>query len=154
MKTLLIRWQRLINKAGKTCKRCDSTGKAARKAFEKLRGSLAPLGVRVKLETAALGLRAFAKDPLQSNRVWIGGRPLEEWLGAGVGKSRCCAACAGAECRTVSVEGNIHEVIPEGLIIRAGLLAAAELLRGGRRKKTRKKRTGPARPAARKRGPG
>lgn len=129
MKTLSIRWQRLVNEAGQTCKRCDSTGNATQKAFEKLQKSLAELDIRVQMETTTLEFSTFMKDPLQSNRLWIGGRPLEEWVYAKVGQSQCCDVCKGAECRTVSVEGNTYGVIPEDLIIRAGLLAAAELFK-------------------------
>jgi len=68
----------------------------------------------------------FTKDPLQSNRIWIGEKSLEEWLGASVGKSPCCDVCGDAQCLTISL-GDTFEAIPEELIIRAALLAAAEL---------------------------
>jgi hypothetical protein len=132
MKTLSMQWQRLVNEAGQTCERCDSTGNATQKAFEKLQRSLAELGIHVQLETNILDFSTFTKDPLQSNRIWIGGRPLEEWVDAKVGRSQCCDVCGSSECRTVSVEGTTYETIPEELIIRAGLLAAAELFEKGK----------------------
>ena len=89
MKKLSIRWQKLVNEAGQTCERCGSTGNAAQTAFKKLQRSFAELGIDVQLETNAIDLATFRKDPLQSNRIWIGGRPLEEWFNAKVGQSQC-----------------------------------------------------------------
>lgn len=132
IKTLSIRWQRLVNETGQTCDRCDSTGDATRKGFDKLQRSLAELGIQVNLEIDTLDFSKFIKDPLQSNRIWIGERPLEDWVDATVGQSQCCDVCRGSECRTVSVDGNTYETIPEELIIRAGLLAAAELFKDHR----------------------
>jgi len=127
MKTLTIRWQRLVNESGQTCTRCEETGNTVKTAFEKLKKTLAELDIEVELEKETLDFSIFIKNPLQSNRIWIGGRPLEEWIGATVGKSQCCDVCGDSECRTISTGQNIFEAIPEDLIIRAGLLAAAEL---------------------------
>jgi hypothetical protein len=66
--------------------------------------------------------------PLESNRVWIGDRPLEEWLGAEAGQNRCCGACGEHECRTVTVGDQRYEVIPRELIVKAGLMAAAQMV--------------------------
>ena len=57
----------------------------------------------------------------------VGGRPLDEWLGAGSGSSQCCDACGDAECRTLEIDGTSHEVVPEALLVRAGLIAASQL---------------------------
>lgn len=127
MKTLIIRWQRLVNESGQTCTRCEETGDTVKTAFDKLKKTLAELDIEVELEKETLDFSIFTKNPLQSNRIWIGGRPLEEWIGATVGKSQCCDVCGDSECRTISTGQNIFEAIPEDLIIRAGLLAAAEL---------------------------
>ena len=129
MKTLTIRWQRLINEMGQTCYRCRDTGGTIENAFKKLQKALAELGIKTKLESKTIDLKAFRKDPLQSNRIWISGRPLEEWIGATVGQSRCCNVCGASECRTLSTDKNMFETIPEELIIRACLLAAAELFK-------------------------
>ena len=129
MKTLTIRWQRLINEMGQTCDRCRDTGGTIENAFKKLQKALAELGIKTKLESKTIDLKAFRKDPLQSNRIWISGRPLEEWIGATVGQSRCCNVCGDFECRTLSIDKNMFETIPEELIIRACLLAAAELFK-------------------------
>ena len=127
MKTLTIRWQRLVNESGQTCTRCEETGNTVKTAFDKLKKTLAELDIEVELEKETLDFSIFTKDPLQSNRIWIGGRPLEEWIGATVGKSQCCDVCGDSECRTISTDQSTFDAIPEVLIIRAGLLAAAEL---------------------------
>ena len=129
MKNLIIRWQRLINKAGQTCSRCTDTGQTVEAAFTKLKKSLYGLGIEVELKKETLDFTIFTKDPLQSNRIWIEGKPLEEWIGATVGKSQCCDVCGDSECRTVSTDQDTFEVVPEDLIIKAGLLAAAELFK-------------------------
>ena len=71
MKTLTIRWQRLINETGQTCDRCRDTGGTIETAFKKLQKALAELGIKTKLESKTIDLKAFRKDPLQSNRIWI-----------------------------------------------------------------------------------
>jgi hypothetical protein len=128
MKKLAIRWQRLVNEAGKTCPRCGETGDTVETAFNKLKKSLSELDIDVSLIKETLDFSIFTKDPLQSNRIWIGSKPLEEWIGATVGESQCCDVCGDSECRTITTEQNTFEAIPEDLIIKAGLLAAAELL--------------------------
>jgi hypothetical protein len=60
--------------------------------------------------------------------VWIAGTPLELWLGAQPGSSRCCDVCGYAQCRTVTFDGQVFEAIPCLLIVKAGLMAAARLL--------------------------
>jgi len=129
MKQLIIRWQRLVNESGQTCNRCSDTGSTVDKAYNKLKKSLAELGIEVELKKEVLGFSIFIKDPLQSNRIWIAERPLEEWVGATVGKSKCCDVCGESECRTISINQDTFENIPEDLIIKAGLLAAAELIK-------------------------
>ena len=132
VKVLKIEWQRLVDKKGHTCQRCGSTEKEVQKAFQSLKQSLASLGIKATLEKKALTPSACAKDVIQSNRILISGRTLEEWLGAQVGKSPCEFCCAElgdkAECRTVEVGGQVYETIPANLIIKAGLLAASELM--------------------------
>jgi hypothetical protein len=127
MKTLTIRWQRLVNEYDQTCPRCEETGDSVKTAFEKLKKALAELNIEVELVKEALDFSMFTKDPLQSNCIWIGGSLLEEWVGGTIGKSKCCDTCGESECRTISIGKNTFESIPENLIIRAGLLAAAEL---------------------------
>ena len=132
LKTLTIRWQRLVNEKGQTCERCGSTQKELQIAFQSLEKSLAPLGIKVNLENKAIDPMTAARDVSQSNRIWIGERALEEWLDAQVGKSLCGSCCAvlgdSVECRTVTINGRTYEAIPAELIIKSGLLAAAHLM--------------------------
>jgi hypothetical protein len=135
MKPLKIIWERLVYGDGKTCGRCGATGDEIRNAVERLKISLKPLGIDVLLEEKALDPAICAEDVSQSNRIWIGGRPLEEWLDGQVGKSPCPTCCEelgeDVECRTVEIGGNIYESIPADLIVRAGLLAADEIAKKG-----------------------
>lgn len=128
MKILKIRWQRLLNDNEETCPRCGETGTSVQTACAKLKKALAQLDIEVELVQEAIDFSRFSKDPLQSNCIWIGGRLLEEWLGATTGQSKCCDACGDADCRTISIGSATFEAIPEQVILRAGLLAAADLL--------------------------
>ncbi|MBW1991233.1 MAG: DUF2703 domain-containing protein [Deltaproteobacteria bacterium] len=123
MKTIQITWQRLVDDQGRTCDRCRGTEQELHKALRFLVRSLAPMGIAFSLETRALDVQEFTRDPSQSNRVWIDGRPLEKWLGAQVGASPCGGPCGDADCRTLMLEGVIYETIPAELIIRAALQA-------------------------------
>lgn len=128
MKTLPIIWQRLVSPEGQTCDRCNATHQELRRAVEKLKEALGPLGIEPVLEVREIDEESFKANPRESNRVWIAGRPIEEWLGARVGSSRCCPVCGESECRTVEVGGSVFEAIPERLFLKAALLAASELL--------------------------
>lgn len=127
MKPLPIVWQRLVA-GGKTCERCGATEQQVLRALAKLKAALRPLGLEPTLETRELDPAAFRAAPSESNRIWIAGRPMEDWLGARVGGSPCCTVCGDAQCRTVEVGGAVYEAIPEDLLVRAALLAAASLL--------------------------
>jgi len=109
-----VKWQRLVNDEGATCERCSCTGNATENAIGKLERVLAPLGIKVSLEKAALDQAAFSGDPLQSNRIWINGRPLEEWVGGGTGQSQCCDACGerAMETRIRTMEDGRRLCVP------------------------------------------
>lgn len=125
--SLPIRWQRLV-RDGRTCTRCGDTEVEVRRATETLRAVLAPLGIEPQLEVADVEEAAFAVSPLESNRIWIADRPMEDWLNGSIGSSRCCSVCGDSDCRTLEIRGTVFETIPESLIVKAGLLAAAELV--------------------------
>jgi hypothetical protein len=129
---LAIRWQRLVDHEGKTCDRCGGTQGELLKAFDQLKRALCPLGIRVTLEEKELSLRECSEDIMESNRIWIADRPLEDWLGATVGSTVCGSCCdrlgEKVECRTTSVEGNTYEVVPAQLIVKAGLQAASRIV--------------------------
>lgn len=130
MKTMKILWQRLVDERGQTCDRCGTTETAVEEAVQKLKRSLKELGIDVVLEKKTLSPSTFLKDPLESNRIWVAGEPIEKWLSATSGQSKCCSTCGDSDCRTVTVDGNTYEAIPAELIVKAGLLAGAQLLHG------------------------
>lgn len=127
MKSLPIVWQRFIDDMGQTCERCATTYEQIQKALEILKKALSPLSIEVTFEQREIDQAAFANDPSQSNRLWIGGRPLEDWFGAQIGRSPCCDICGDAECRTIEVDAQVYESVPADLIIKAGLIAASEV---------------------------
>lgn len=125
--TLPISWKRLVSE-GRTCERCGATHSELLNALAKLREALGPLGIEPILEEQVISQASFQADPSESNRVWIAGRPMEEWLGASVGSTPCCSVCGESECRTVEVGGTTFEAIPERLFIKAALVAASMLI--------------------------
>lgn len=129
MQKLPVTWRRLVNRAGATCPRCCGTGDEVRRAVAALRPLLAPLEIEPVLDEEAIDEADFQHDPLRSNQILIAGQPIELWLGGQTGQCRCCDACGDTDCRTLELEGQSHEVIPEALILRAGLIAAADLVR-------------------------
>jgi hypothetical protein len=128
MKSLPIILQRFVNPEGKTCDRCNATHQEMQQAISKLKEALRPLSIEPALEIRDIDEASFKANPSESNRIWIGGRPMEQWLGAGVGSSRCCSVCGGSECRTVEIGGATFETIPQELFLKAALIASSELL--------------------------
>lgn len=128
MKTLKIIWQRLVNEAGSTCPRCQGTHEQIEHAVNKLNATLSPLGIEATLETQSISQTDFLDKPSESNRIWIADKPIEEWLGATTGSSRCCNECGDNDCRTMEVGNQTYEVIPEDLLVRAGLIAATRMM--------------------------
>ncbi|MEJ5305439.1 MAG: DUF2703 domain-containing protein [Ignavibacteria bacterium] len=127
MKTLKIKWQRLISE-GQTCPRCNSTEKELNKAFLTLKKSLVHFGIEVILEKNEISIAEFQKDPLKSNAILINDKPLEDWVNGKVGSTNCCDVCGPYDCRTIEMNGEIYETIPSELIIKAGLLASSQLI--------------------------
>jgi hypothetical protein len=126
MKTLPIVWQRLVTNGG-TCPRCADTRDALHRAVQALAAALAPLDMVPELEEREMDEVSFLAQPSESNRVWIAGKPMEEWLQGSTGSSPCCSVCGDAECRTVAVDGQSFEAIPQELLIKAALIAALAL---------------------------
>lgn len=130
MKRLEILWQRVTVDGG-TCQRCGDTGQSVRRMAETLRAELAPLDIEVVLTEKALP--PFAVE--ESNRVFFNGRAVEDILGerheVAVSMNHCQSCCdmlgGQTDCRTLCVDGQEHEALPEELLLRAGRLAASEL---------------------------
>jgi len=127
MKTLVIEWQRLLDEYEKTCPRCGSTEQEVEKAAARLSQELKSYEINVSLVKKAIDPARFRKDALQSNKILIAGKTLEEWLGARTGQSPCCDVCGDAECRTIEIADQTHETIPASLIVEAGLNAASQV---------------------------
>ena len=131
MRSLSIAWQRLVDSGGRTCDRCGATYEGLRQAVAKLEEALRPLGIEITFETREMDRNSFTADPSQSNRVWIAGKPIEEWLAARVGSSPCCSVCGDSECRTIELGQEVFEAIPPELVLKAALIAASELVGPG-----------------------
>lgn len=126
MRKMPIVWKRLV-KNGETCTRCDATGRELKAAVTKLQSALRPLGIEPVLEEQAIHEDTFKGNPSESNRAWIAGKPVEDWLGAGVEMSHCGSVCGDSDCRTLKVDGRTYETIPEQLFIKAGLMADGQM---------------------------
>jgi hypothetical protein len=131
-RTLTVRWQRLVNEAGGTCQRCATTQGEVRLAADTLKRSLRPLNMKVVVEERPMTREEFAKDVSQSNRIFVNGRSLVDWLGGTIGMSSCEGCCPElgpkVKCRTLTVDGQVYEAVPAPLIVRAGLRAAESAL--------------------------
>ena len=128
MRPLTIVWQRLVRSSGETCDRCALTFAALQQAVAKLKDVLRPLDLAPTLAAIEIQEESFKANPSESNRIWIAGKSLEEWLAARVGNSRCCSVCGESECRTIEFGEAVFEAVPENLIIKAALIAAAEMV--------------------------
>jgi hypothetical protein len=128
MRPLTIIWQRLVSSSGQTCDRCALTFAALQRAVAKLKDVLRPLDLQPTLQASEIQEETFKANPSASNRIWIAGKSLEEWLSARVGSSHCCSVCGESECRTLEVEGTVFEAVPENVIIKAALIAAAQMI--------------------------
>ena len=137
-KILTVRWQRLVDEAGSTCPRCGKTGEQVEKAVVSLSRRLKPRGIAVCADPRELSWAAFNRRPSSSNRIWIAGKPLEEWLSAKSGRSQCCGSCGTAACRTLEVRGKAYESVPARLIVEAGMTAARLSFAGKRAKPVRR----------------
>lgn len=126
-KILTIKWQRLLAD-GKTCPRCGSTEEELGKAVDILSQALETMGIKVALEKDSLSKAEFEKDPLRSNRIWVNGLPLEDYVAGKASQSPCCDECGPNDCRTVEVDGQSYETIPSEMIVQAGLIAASRML--------------------------
>src|SRR5512139_3716048 len=116
-RTLIIRWQRLVDQAGDTCGRCGETEHSIAEAQRLLTASLKPLGMRVRVVKTEITPAEFKLDPSESNRIWVGEHALEAVLGATAGTSACAGACGGSPCRTTVVDGQSYATIPPALIV-------------------------------------
>ena len=111
---LKIEWQRLVID-DETCPRCGSTEEELDRAVSILKSE----GYSIELSKKQISKAEFDAAPLESNRVLINGKTIEELLSAKTGSSCCCDACGDADCRTVEYNSKTYETIPADLIIEA-----------------------------------
>ena len=126
MRPLPIVWQRLVS-GGRDVRplRRNPTRSRTRRAHPRTGAPAARPRTTPRDPRTRPGPRSSRTRPA-SNRIWIAGKPIEEWLEGTVGSSRCCSVCGDSECRTVEVRGTTFEAIPEQLILKAALLAASD----------------------------
>ncbi|MBN1548913.1 MAG: DUF2703 domain-containing protein [Syntrophaceae bacterium] len=124
---LHITWQRLVDDFSATCPRCNDTEQNLDTAVDILHPVLVQKGIHILVQKKRILPMGFNQNPLDSNRIFIEGKPLETWLNAETGKSPCCDACGDNECRTLIYEGTTYEEVPRELIIR-GILRAVEAI--------------------------
>ena len=86
--------------------RSNRTGRAT------LTEVLRPLNIEPTLETIALDQASFEETPSESNRIWIAGRSLEDWLGAEASESQCRSVCGTNNCRTLEVMAQATKPYP------------------------------------------
>jgi len=126
-KLLHVTWQRLLDDAAVTCPRCSDTEKNLYAAVNILQPLLAQQGIHILLQKKSILPLAFSQNPMASNLILIEGRPLENWINAETGKSKCCDVCGDNECRTLIFEENVYEDVPVKLIVR-GILKAVGMI--------------------------
>ena len=133
MKTLPIVWQRLV-KAGAHLRalRLDAPARSSGR-WPGSKPALRPLGIRPVLQTEALDESTFKADPSASNRIWIAGKPMEDWLGASVGVERRAASSA-ATFLVGHWRSTAHsfEAVPQDLVLKAAMIAAAGMIDSSR----------------------
>jgi len=112
---------------GETCERCGSTWEAAEAAVAEVAAELAAIGVAVDLVELPLPADAVA----ESNRVYVAGRPAEEWLGGSVTSTDCpsCGEMLGEPtcCQAYEIGGVRSDALATEDIARA-IRQAAEVI--------------------------
>ena len=115
---LNIEWKH-IGAKGKTCIRCNDTGKTLKQVISGLKKEFSPQGINVTYTETILPTAKVK----QSNMVLFNGIPLEKLIKAKVSKSCCPSCCSFTKeetfCRTIKYKGKIYEAIPEEIIQKA-----------------------------------
>lgn len=121
MLSLAIVWQRYVGDGG-ICHGCRATQHELQEAIATIQHALGPFGIEPHLEVRSLAEAQYRATPEQSNRIWIAGKPVEQWLN---GTVRYRAS--RSPCRMVEIDGITLEAIPHRLIVEAAILAASDL---------------------------
>ena len=126
-KILTVEWVRLVVNEN-TCPRCNNTEDELDKAVFILENVLKPLNINLQVIKKSLSQDVFDKNPIISNRIRINNRNIEDILSGTIGESKCCSVCGENNCRTIKINGITHEVITTKIILKAALIASAELI--------------------------
>ena len=123
-RTLVIRWQHAVCQNDNPCERCINTPIEIQRAFDDLKSSLAGLGITVTMEEKKI------KD--HDDRLFINDHDVIDLL-KGERTKTACANCFDDKgnprtCTSLKLGEDVFEVIPAELIIKAGLVAASELM--------------------------
>lgn len=111
MKTLTIEWKHL-DVDGKTCKRCQDTGKNLLLEVDYLNKMLSPLDVKVTFINIFLDIDQIN----ESNSILFNGTPIEDIIAIKVSENACksCSDLVGESsfCRTLHYAGQDFNDIP------------------------------------------
>lgn len=123
-RTLVIRWQHAVCQNDNPCERCINTPLEIQQAFDDLKTSLSGLGITVTLEEK--------KIKHHDDHLFINDRDVVDLL-KGERVKTACANCFDDKgnprtCNSLKLGDDVFEVIPAELIIKAGLVAASELI--------------------------
>jgi hypothetical protein len=125
--SLAIVWERYDGDGG-ICHGCRATQHELAEAISTIQHALGPFGVEPHLEVLSIAEAQYRANPEQSNRIWIAGKPVEQWLN-GTPKYRA----SRSPCRMVEIDGVTYAAIPHRLIVEAAILAASDLFFQGSR---------------------
>ena len=116
MRKILIEWKH-YDKQGETCSRCNNTGDNVKAAIGTICSEFKDVKISYK-ET-----RLAADKMAESNSIFINGQAIEDLLEATASENFChsctCLSGKGSNCRTIELDGNSYEAIPEELILKA-----------------------------------
>jgi len=123
-RTLVIHWRHAVCQNENPCERCINTPLEIQQAYENLKESLAGLGIVVTFEEK--------KIKEHDDHIYINDRDITDLLEGETIKTACmnCLDDKGdpRTCNSLKLGDNTYEVIPAELIIKAGLVAASELV--------------------------
>lgn len=130
-KTLAIEWHRMVDKDGNVCCGGDAARMEVETARAKLAEELEGSGIEVVLAKTDHSPEECMDCPECANCIMVAGKGINQWLDAEMTGSPCGGVCKKAmgdnfECQNLVYEGKTYDVIPADLIVKAGLLAAAD----------------------------
>lgn len=125
-KSLVIEWHYTECLSENPCERCRTGPHEVQVAYTKIEPALAMFDIKVALKKKTEGH--------EGDNLMINGKGLDHWLGGKLVKHSCASCLSTSHSEkayyALDLEGVVHEVITADMIIRASLLAAAELFAG------------------------